>query len=120
MQLPSIAEHLGERFIRPLEIDQLCALLRPAIEEIRGNHPSEKLRQLEEHIAHFTQQPAGAGFELPGWLDALEQEMDRVQWLGEEDNDEQMFDPLIYLPQARLSWTETQRQIEQMLDDDEV
>ena len=25
MRLPSIAEHLGERFVRPLEVDQLCA-----------------------------------------------------------------------------------------------
>ena len=78
MRLPSIAEHLSERFVRPLEIDQLCALLRPAIDEIRGNRPPEKLRQLEEHIARFTQEPAGAGFELPGWLEALEQEMERA------------------------------------------
>ena len=115
MQLPSIAEHLGERFVRPLEIDQLCALLRPAIDEIRDGRPPEKLRQLEERIAHFTRQPAGAGFELPGWLDALEQEMERVQWQAEED-DEEMPDPLIHLPQVRLSWPETQQQIEQMLD----
>ena len=82
MRLPSIAEHLSERFVRPLEIDQLCALLRPAIDEIRGNRPPEKLRQLEEHIARFTQEPAGAGFELPGWLEALEQEMERVRLAG--------------------------------------
>ena len=40
MRLPSIAEHLGERFVRPLEIDRLCALLRPAIDEIRGGRPA--------------------------------------------------------------------------------
>jgi DNA-binding transcriptional MerR regulator len=117
MQLPSIAEHLGERFVQPLEIDQLCALLRPAINEIRDGRPSEKIRQLEEHIARFTEHPSGAGFELPEWLESLEQEMDRVQWESDEMNDDPMLlDPLINLPQRRLSWNETQLQIKQMLD----
>ena len=55
MQLPSVAERLSERFVRSLEIDQLCALLRPAIEEIRGGRQPEKLQQLESHIARFHQ-----------------------------------------------------------------
>ena len=36
MRLPSIAERLEERFLRPLEVDQLCALVQPAIEELRS------------------------------------------------------------------------------------
>ena len=111
MRLPSIAEHLSERFVRPLEIDQLCALLRPAIDEIRGNRPPEKLRQLEEHIARFTQEPAGAGFELPGWLEALEQEMERADWQAAEGEEEETIDPLIRLPQVRLSRAEVDRQV---------
>ena len=35
MLLPSIAERLEERFLRPLEVDQLCALVQPAMEELR-------------------------------------------------------------------------------------
>jgi hypothetical protein len=114
MRLPSIVEHLGERFIRPLEIDRLCALLRPAIEELRSGQPGEKLRQFEEHIARFTQEPAGAGFELPGWLDALEQEMERVPWETTEEEDD-LLDPLIHLPQVCLSRAEVKRQIQEML-----
>ncbi len=116
MRLPSIAEHLGEQFIRPLEIDRLCALLRPAIDEIRSGRPSASLRQLEDHIARFTQEPAGAGFELPSWLEALEQEMERIQWQGPED-DQETLDPLIRLSQVQLSRAEVQEQIEQLLGD---
>ena len=108
MRLPSIAEHLGERFVRPLEIDRLCALLRPAVDEIRNGRPPASLRQLEEHIARFTQEPAGAGFELPSWLEALEQEMERIQWQAAEE-DEETLDPLIRLPQVRLSRAEVER-----------
>ena len=35
MRLPSIADRLGERFVRPLVIDRLRALVRPAIERGR-------------------------------------------------------------------------------------
>jgi hypothetical protein len=116
MRLPSIAEHLGERFVRPLEIDRLCALLRPAIDEIRRGRPPASLRRLEEHIARFTEEPAGAGFELPSWLEALEQEMERIQWQAGEEEQE-TFDPLIRLPQVQLSRAEVEEQIEQLLGD---
>ena len=114
MRLPSIAEHLGERFIQPLEIDRLCALLRPAIDEIRNGHPPKALRQLEEHIGRFTQKPAGAGFELPSWLDALEQEMERIQWQAAEEDPESS-DPLIRLAQVPLSRAEVEKQVEELL-----
>jgi hypothetical protein len=117
MRLPSIAEHLGERFVRPLEIDRLCAILRPAIDELRNGRPPEKLRQLEEHIARFAQEPAGAGFELPNWLEALEQEMERTQWQAEDEEEDEFLDPLVRLPQVQLSRAEVQQQMRKMFDD---
>jgi hypothetical protein len=117
MRLPSIAEHLGERFSRPLEIDQLCALLGPAIDEIRSGRPPVSLRQLEGHITRFTQEPAGAGFELPSWLEALEQEMEQIQWQAAGEEQESL-DPLIRLPQVQLSRAEVEEQIEQLLGDE--
>jgi hypothetical protein len=117
MRLPSIDEHLSERFVRPLEIDRLCALLRPAVDEIRHGRPAIVLGQLEEHIARFTQEPAGAGFTLPSWLEALEQEMERIHWQAADD-DQETIDPLIRLPQVRLSRAEVQRQIEEVLSEE--
>jgi hypothetical protein len=118
MHLPSIAEHLGEKFVRPLEIDRLRAMLRPAAEAIRQGTDSAVFGQLEQQIACFTKEPAGAGFELPGWLEALEQEMERIQW-QEVDEDEGTLDPLIRLPQVRLSRAEVNKQVRQMLEEDE-
>lgn len=112
MRLPSVAEHLSERFVGPLEIDQLCALLRPAVDDIRTGRDPKSLHQLEEHIIRFTKTPAGAGFELPSWLEALEQEMDHIHW---ESSEEESLDPLIRLPQVRLARADVQKQIEQML-----
>jgi hypothetical protein len=118
MRLPSIAEHLSERFVRPLEIDRLCALIRPAIEELRNDRQPEALRQLEAQIARFAQEPPGAGFELPSWLEALEQEVEQVQWQLSMDEDETL-ESDIRLPQVRLSRAEVDRQVRQMISDHE-
>ena len=119
MRLPSIAEHLDERFVRPLEVDQLCALVRPALDDIRNGREPASLRQLEQRIAHFMQEPSGAGFELPGWLESLGQEIEHIQWQREEDDDG-LLDPLIRLPEAPLSQEEVQQQIEKMLGEEEA
>jgi hypothetical protein len=113
MRLPSIAEHLAERFIRPLEIDRLCSLIRPAIEELREGRPPTAIGQLEEQINRFTQEPLGAGFELPSWLDALEHEVEEVQWEIAGESDETL-DPHVRIHQVRLSRADVEKQIRQM------
>ena len=40
MRLPSIADRLGERFVRPLMVDRLCALVEPAMDEAAGRSPA--------------------------------------------------------------------------------
>ena len=70
-------------------------LVRPAIEEIREARPPAAVKRLEEQIDEFTKQPSGAGFELPGWLEALDQELERSQWPSAEEEDS--FDPHVRL-----------------------
>jgi hypothetical protein len=36
MRLPTVADRLAERFVRPLVIDRVRALVKPAIDEVRG------------------------------------------------------------------------------------
>lgn len=116
MRLPSIADRLAERFVRPLEIDRLCALVGPAIEEIRKDRPREALHQLEQLVGHFIREPSGAGFELPGWLEALDRELEQAQWQAAFGGpEEETFDPQIYLPQTILSRKEVERQIQELL-----
>ncbi len=133
MWLPSIAERLQERFLRPLQVDQLCALVHPAMEELRvpgrsatappvspSNSPSEAspataapsgaFRRLKEGIAQFTREISGAGFDLPTWLEALQQEVDRVE-SQTADDEEDLPGPELPIPQVRLSREEVRRQV---------
>ncbi len=126
MLLPSIAERLEERFLRPLLVDQLCALVQPAMEELRlaaGAAPVAKsaaaepsaaehsaaFRRLQEGIAQFTHEISGAGFDLPAWLEALQQEVDRAQSQAPEDED--FPGPELPVPTVRLSREEVRRQV---------
>lgn len=113
MRLPSIADRLAERFVRPLAIDRLCALVRPAIGELRDGRPPESFTALEQQIAGFTEESSGAGFELPSWLQALEQEVELA--ISAKADDEESPDPLLRIAQVRISRQEAERQVEGML-----
>jgi hypothetical protein len=115
MRLPSVADRLGERFVRPLAIDRLCALVGPAVEERRGDQPGGCFDVLEEEVAHFTAEPSGVGFDVPLWLEALQTEVDRTRSRGVEEDE--LADPFPTIPQARLCREEVERQIDGWQED---
>lgn len=113
--LPSIHERLQERHIRPLQIAQMCALIGDAVEDIRNDRPSGAFKELEKRIEEFASFPMGIGFELPEWLNALQEEVLSIQTgVGKNENDDS--DDLILNPnpifeQVRLSRNEIAKQI---------
>jgi hypothetical protein len=114
MRLPSVAERLSEQFVRPLTIDRLRALIEPAIEELRADGQTPSFEALRESIDDLTEEPAGVGFEVPRWLESLEDEMEEIRSGSTED--EQPVDPNLPVPEVRLSMKEARRQIQRMAD----
>jgi hypothetical protein len=112
MRLPSIAERLEERFVRPLSIDRLRALVEPAIEELRQGAPPVAFTALRNGIGPLTDEPAGVGFEVPRWLEALEQEVEQLRTGPSEDEDP--LDPYLPAPEVRLTKADADRQIRNM------
>jgi len=82
MRLSTIVSRLEERFVRPLAIDRVRALVKPAVAGRRGYQPGDPsslhFEQLEEEVAELTRVPSGVGFEVPEWIVALEDEVDRA------------------------------------------
>jgi hypothetical protein len=111
MRLPSIAERLEEQFTKPLRVDQLVALVKPAMEELREDRPRETFPQLEKLVEGFTRKIERACYETPEWLAALEDEAAQVQApIIEEDNP----DPYLILSEVRLSLDEAKKQIKRL------
>jgi hypothetical protein len=77
MRLPTVTDRLAERFVQPLVIDRLRALIKPSMDAVKaGTTPQAggPFDQLEQETAELTQEPTGIGLEVPAWLASLEQE----------------------------------------------
>ena len=68
--------------------------------------------RLEEGIAEFTRDVSGAGFDVPRWLEALEQEVDRV--LSDGPEEEELPDPSLPVLQVRLTREDVRRQVQSL------
>ena len=64
---------------------------------------------LRQEIASLAQEPAGAGLDLPDWLEALEDEVSMVRCARRHRQPSD--DELRRVPQIQLSWQEWQQQI---------
>ncbi len=92
MQLPTVADRLGQRFLQPLSIDRLRALVRPAIQEVHTVGEGLAFAVLRQEAQELMSQTVGSGLDVPSWLQALEAEAsdaahtisnDSRQWTAE-------------------------------------
>jgi hypothetical protein len=114
MRLPTVTDRVAERFIRPLAIDRMRALVKPAMDEVRQNRadggPSQSAFELlDQEARELTQEPTGVGLDAPAWLLSLEQEVD-VQ-LRDVRFSERSDASRLPLPQANLTVDEVIRQL---------
>jgi hypothetical protein len=82
MRLPTVTDRLAERFTRPLAIDRVRALIKPAMDEVRQNpsgsvSPGSAFELLEQETEELTEEPTGVGLDVPAWLLSLEQEVEQ-------------------------------------------
>jgi hypothetical protein len=79
MHLRTVADRVQERFVRPLALDRVCAMIEPAMDEARRGGPGEAFARLEQELEDYAQTTTGAGLDVPQWLRRLEGEVYRVQ-----------------------------------------
>jgi len=78
MRLPTVADRLKEKFVRPLFVDRIKAAIEPAMREARQGGPSAVFQVLEQEIEELSQEPTGIGLDAPRWIVELEQEVERA------------------------------------------
>jgi hypothetical protein len=108
LHLPTVADRLSERFVRPLALDRIRALVRPAVDEVRQGQPTVTMTALEQEIQDFAETPTGAGFDVPAWIAALEHEVEQVTAAPSQPGRDLV---TLQLPQTQLSVEEVQQQI---------
>lgn len=110
MRLGTVADRLRERFVKPLALDRLCALVGPAMEE--ASHAGERpaLEELEEELRPFTAVPAGVGLDVPAWLRRLELEVQQVH--AAHTSLAELAEDLFQMPERPLSQEELREQLQ--------
>lgn len=79
VRLRTIRDRIEERFLRPLALDRLCALVEPAAAEARAGEAGEAFERLSEQLEPLADNPIGVGLDVPQWLRKLRDEVDRVR-----------------------------------------
>ncbi|MBN2023809.1 MAG: hypothetical protein JW809_13565 [Pirellulales bacterium] len=110
LRLRSVADRLGERFVKPLEVDRLRRLVGPAIEQARDDGPRPAFASLLAGLGQFTEEPSGVGFIVPAWLEALEDEAERFD--GDAASEDDYRRPDQGLPEVHVPLAEARRRVE--------
>src|SRR5262249_57708246 len=65
VRLRTVADRIQERFIRPLAVDRLAALIEPAMQEAQRGGDSPSFHQLYEDLQPLVATPTGVGLDVP-------------------------------------------------------
>ena len=115
--LQSVHDRLRERFVRPLDIAQMCGLVYDAISEVRKcgeNNPV--FQELEKEVESFAATPSGVGFEAPEWLTLLQDEVvlsrvDAKEERRENETKEDPFESVAFISIKKMSCEEIETQL---------
>ena len=106
LAIKTIGDRLDERLVKPMTINKLCALLEPAIQEMRTGQKTDSFTKFLELVQDFTAEPSGTGYEPPTWLEEIENEISRYRNRSEEDDE--MLDLKDFIPQILLDQKQLQ------------
>lgn len=109
IRLNTIRDRLNERFIKPLALDRLCALIERAMREAQQAGDRPGFMRLRRELQAFTATPMGVGLDVPYWLRRLEMEVHRVQ--AARTTIAVLAENFFRIPRQPLSWDELQRQL---------
>ena len=86
IQMATVSQRLNERFVHPMHVDRLVSLVPSAMHDPDKEAAQRSFEMIENYAESLTQQPIGVGFELPGWITALQREVESTagsEWSGD-------------------------------------
>lgn len=110
MRLPSVTNHLQERFVKPLAVNHMLAQIRPACEDAdAGRKESPAFQAMQSAVEEYLKTTSGSGLDVPAWLKTLEEELQHVHESG--DAPVQDVEPQLRLPAPTLSLKDLRQQL---------
>ena len=113
MRMPTVADRLAERFVRPMAIDRIRALVRPAKQEAEAGAATASFDLLRQSTQELTREPTGVGLDVPAWLVALEESVQAATQREAEADEDGEREAII--PQRPVSLENIQRQLDRWM-----
>jgi hypothetical protein len=80
MRLPSIGDHLNERFVKPLAVNRIVALVPAAMEDgQRAQASAAKFAVLRSELEKYLETIASSSLDVPRWVNDIEREIEEVE-----------------------------------------
>jgi hypothetical protein len=111
LRLSTVADRINERFVRPLALDRLCALIEPAMQEARSGSERKAFARLQEELRPLAATPTGVGLDVPFWLRRLEAEAQRVR--AAQAPLATLAESVFRIPQRLVEYEDLQQQIQE-------
>lgn len=109
MKMPTVADRLAERFVFPMTVDRLRAMVEPATAEAGSDGDATYFRLLEQETTILARESGGVGLDLPPWLMALEEEVQLACCpLYQRDDDHRLAEAI---PKVKLTAEEIDDQL---------
>ena len=110
MHLPALTDRIEERFVKPLAVNRMIALVEPAVEDARHNRqPSDAFEALREEIQVYLESTSGSGIDVAPWLRNIEKEVELADPYGSFA--ERPFGPRRTADSIRLNLPQLHRQL---------
>ncbi len=109
MKLPTISDHLRQRFVKPMLVSRMLSRIRPALEEVHESGEGSVFHTLHHEISVYLEDSWGSGIDIPTWIRQLQHEVDVTLHpdLGGRPGPEAD----LHLPTTKLAKTDFQQQV---------
>ena len=126
-RLGTVRDKVEERFVKPMALDRICALVKPVQDEAkvwlasedcegaslsRERYACPALAQFQEEVDSFAVKPVGVGRDVPEWLRRLDAEIQRVQLEGLGLGDD--LERTLRVPRVELTMEDWREEVERL------
>ena len=109
IRLATIRDRIEERFVRPMVLDRLCALIEPAVKQAQETLDQVQICPLEQELEPFATTPSGVGLDVPAWIGRLQSELERVQ--TSQSDLSHLAETMFQVPKTAVPFTELVQQM---------
>ncbi|WDI44249.1 hypothetical protein [Bremerella sp. P1] len=112
MQMPTVADRIKERFVRPLAVDRICSLVEQSMTNMGSEEANTAFKLLYDEAEALVEEPSGVGLDIPAWLKALDEEVTKVELEASFSTENEAWQPGEAIPLRKLSLEEVHDQID--------